>query len=109
MDRQFAEALDAADSALGAPPQLIWIQSNRVHALMFLGRVDDARALYLKYRGQIAFEEQTPQTWEASILGDFAECESELSSIRSWMKSRTCSVRAANEEKRTEMEPTELA
>jgi hypothetical protein len=39
---------------------------------MFLNRVDEARALYLRYRGQKAHENDD-ELWEAAILGDFAE------------------------------------
>ena len=36
---------------------------------MFLGRTDEARALYLKYRGQ----KIDGKPWETVVLGDFAE------------------------------------
>jgi hypothetical protein len=38
---------------------------------MFLGRVEEARALYLKYRGQQNVFGK--ESWEAGILEDFAE------------------------------------
>ena len=38
---------------------------------MFLDRVDEARALYLKYRGQQKVSGDKP--WEATILENFAE------------------------------------
>jgi hypothetical protein len=38
---------------------------------MFLDRVDEARALYLKYRGQQKVVGD--KSWETVILGDFAE------------------------------------
>jgi hypothetical protein len=46
---------------------------NRAHALMFLGRVDEARALYLKYRGQQ--QVQGDKSWEAVVLEDFAKIQ----------------------------------
>ena len=49
--RNFVEALEAADQAISLAPEKIWLYTNRAHALMFLDRVDEARALYLKYRG----------------------------------------------------------
>ena len=49
--RNFAMALEAADQAISLAPDQIWLYTNRAHALMFLNRVDEARALYLKYRG----------------------------------------------------------
>jgi hypothetical protein len=38
---------------------------------MFRGRLDEARALYLKYRRAKAVVDD--KSWEASVLGDFAE------------------------------------
>jgi hypothetical protein len=38
---------------------------------MFLDRLDEARALYLKYRGQQKVSGE--KSWEAVILEDFAE------------------------------------
>ena len=67
--RDFTTALAAADQAISVAPDKIWLYTNRAHALMFLGRVDEARALYLKYRGQ----KVDGKPWEAAILGDFAE------------------------------------
>ena len=46
------------------------MHANRAHALIFLGRVDEARAIYIQYRG-----EKMPdgKLWESSVLEDFAE------------------------------------
>ncbi len=41
--------------------------------LMFLGRAEEARALYLKHKGQPVAE--GGKLWEAAILDDFAELE----------------------------------
>jgi hypothetical protein len=38
---------------------------------MFLDRVDEARAVYLKYRGVQRVSDD--KSWEAAILEDFAE------------------------------------
>ena len=38
---------------------------------MFLGRIDEARALYLKYRSQK--DVLDGKSWEALILADFAD------------------------------------
>ena len=43
---------------------------DRVHALMLLGRVDEARAVYLNFRGQ---KLENGKSWETVILEDFAE------------------------------------
>jgi tetratricopeptide (TPR) repeat protein len=64
-------ALEAADDAIAVAPDEIWIQTNRAHALMFLGRTDEARAVYLKYRGVQNVQDKKP--WETVILADFAE------------------------------------
>jgi hypothetical protein len=66
----FADALAAADLAISLAPNEIWRYSNKAHALMFLGRVNEARAIYLQHRG-----EQSPghKVWEEAILNDFAE------------------------------------
>jgi hypothetical protein len=44
------------------------LHEARAHALMFAGRVDEARALYLQYRGR---EVAPGKTWEADIHEDF--------------------------------------
>src|SRR5262249_23068772 len=46
----FATALEAVDQAISLAPDKVWLYTNRAHALMFLDRIDEARALYLKYR-----------------------------------------------------------
>ena len=69
--RDFADALEAADEAIALAPDKIWIYTNRAHALMFLGWIDEARALYLQYRGKPNVVGDKP--WEGAILADFAE------------------------------------
>jgi tetratricopeptide (TPR) repeat protein len=69
--RNFVTALEAADQAISLAPEKIWLYTNRAHALMFLGRVDEARALYLKYRG--AQSVAGAKSWKAIVLEDFAE------------------------------------
>jgi tetratricopeptide (TPR) repeat protein len=66
----FATALMVADEAISLAPGTIWLYGNRAYALMLLGRLDEARALYLRYRGE---KVQGDMTWEALILGDFAD------------------------------------
>jgi tetratricopeptide (TPR) repeat protein len=67
----FAKALEAADQSISLAPDLTWLYTNRAHALMFLGRIDEARAIYLKYRGQKT--QQGDDIWETAIRNDFAE------------------------------------
>jgi hypothetical protein len=64
-------ALAAADRSLAILPGDTWLHVNRAHALLFLDRVEEARAIYLKYRG-------TPNvigssSWEEIVIGDFAD------------------------------------
>ncbi len=68
---KFASALQAAEQAITLAPDMIWLYSNRAHALMFLDRTDEARVLYLQYRGQKNVEEQ--KSWETVIVDDFAK------------------------------------
>jgi Flp pilus assembly protein TadD len=49
---EFTTALEAIDQAIAIRPDQTWFYANRAHALMFLNRLDEARTLYLKYRGQ---------------------------------------------------------
>jgi tetratricopeptide (TPR) repeat protein len=69
--REFTAALEAADQAISLAPDKIWLYTNRAHALMFLGRTEDARALYLRYRGEMNV--QGEKTWDAVVVEDFAE------------------------------------
>jgi tetratricopeptide (TPR) repeat protein len=73
LDRNFAIALECADQAISLAPAQIWFYSNRAHALMFLGRDDEARAIYLRYRGEQHASADKSKSWEAAVLDDFAE------------------------------------
>ncbi|MGC1349688.1 MAG: hypothetical protein WA858_07895, partial [Xanthobacteraceae bacterium] len=57
--------------AISLAPEEIWLYANRAHALMFVGRTDEARALYLKYRGRKDVFEG--KSWETVVQEDFAE------------------------------------
>jgi tetratricopeptide (TPR) repeat protein len=69
--RDFVSALESADQAIPIAPDKIWLYANRAHALMFLGRVDEARVLYLRYRGERDVLEG--KSWETILLEDFTE------------------------------------
>src|SRR5262249_38282565 len=69
--RNFARALEAADQALALAPDAVWIDSNRAHALMMLGRLDEARAIYLRHRGEQKVQED--KSWETIVLEDFSD------------------------------------
>jgi tetratricopeptide (TPR) repeat protein len=68
--RKFDEALAAADRAASLAPDQIWLATNRAHALLFLGRIDEARALYLGHKGQRLFPD-SDKPWEDVIAEDF--------------------------------------
>jgi predicted Zn-dependent protease len=68
--KKFEKALEASDRAIAAAPGHIWIDTNCAHALMFLGRVEEARTLYLAHRGEKTLDDKI---WEDVILEDFAE------------------------------------
>jgi tetratricopeptide (TPR) repeat protein len=67
----FAKALEAADQAISLAPEKIWIHANRAYALTFLGRVDEARTLYLRYRGME--DAGGGKSWQEIVLADIAE------------------------------------
>ena len=67
--RDFNNAMGAAEQAILATPAELWLYAIRADALMFLGRIDEARAIFLKYRGQ---KLGSGQTWEAVVLEDFS-------------------------------------
>ncbi|MFL6796015.1 MAG: tetratricopeptide repeat protein [Xanthobacteraceae bacterium] len=67
----FNRALTAAERALELSPGTLWIIMNRAHALMFLGRAEEARAVYLRYRDQQNV--QGTKSWRTVLLEDFAE------------------------------------
>jgi hypothetical protein len=67
----FVTALEAADQTISLAPDEIWVYTNRAHALMFLGHLEEARQLYLKYRG--TKDIGGGKSWETAILEDFTE------------------------------------
>jgi tetratricopeptide (TPR) repeat protein len=71
--RNFSQAVDAADQAISVAPDLIWLYTNRAHALMFLGRVDEARAIYVGYRDRQKVRGE--KSWETVVLEDFVELQ----------------------------------
>ncbi len=53
-------------------PGKILFATNRAHALMFLGRAEEARAAYLEHKGKAIAGQGL---WEEVIAKDFAEFE----------------------------------
>ena len=70
--REFTKALAFADRARSLFPDDLIFESYRAHALMFLGRGEESRALYLAHRGQ-RISEPGGQLWERVVVDDFAE------------------------------------
>jgi tetratricopeptide (TPR) repeat protein len=68
---KFDQALQSADEAISLAPDKVWLYANRAHALMFLGRQDEARTLYLRYRDEKNV--QNGKSWKPIIVEDFAE------------------------------------
>jgi tetratricopeptide (TPR) repeat protein len=66
--KQDVVALEAADRALELDSHADWIRGNRAHALMFLGRVDEARSIYRLGRGAAI---QGFDTFEDALRDDF--------------------------------------
>jgi tetratricopeptide (TPR) repeat protein len=69
--RDFTRALEACDLVISIAPDQIWLYTNRAHALMFLGRDDEARTLYLQYRDEK--DVGIGKSWKTVVLEDFAE------------------------------------
>lgn len=79
--RQFAEGLQCAEEALAfykgeplSPAGHTWVmmfQIGRAHALMFLGRTEEARAIYLSHCGERFLWKSRQRTFEAIVLEQF--------------------------------------
>jgi hypothetical protein len=59
--------LELTQGVIKVAPERYQLQDIRAHAMMFLGRDEDAQALYARYRGQKIGSE----LWEAAVLADF--------------------------------------
>jgi TPR repeat protein len=70
--REFTKALTVADGSHALFPDDLSIETNRAHALMFLGHGEDARTLYLAHKGKLILE-PSDQLWERVIVEDFVE------------------------------------
>jgi hypothetical protein len=67
--RQYARALDASERAINLSPNDLVPVTNRAHALMFLGRAAEAKAIYLAHKG----EPLQSKTWEKVVSEDFGK------------------------------------
>jgi TPR repeat protein len=70
--KDFTKALAVADRAHALFPDNMGIETNRAHALMFLGHDEAAKALYLAHKGEPVSEADN-SLWEQVIAEDFAE------------------------------------
>jgi tetratricopeptide (TPR) repeat protein len=72
---QFAKALAAAEQAIAGAPELTWEQIHRAHALMFLGRTDEARAIYNSNRGNnnVFDDPSNVMSWDQFVLSEFSD------------------------------------
>jgi hypothetical protein len=67
--RQYATALDAAERSIKLKPDDLEPETNRAHALMFLGRATEAKTIYVAHKG----EPLNGKKWEEVIADDFAQ------------------------------------
>jgi len=70
--RDFTGALAAAEAGRKLDSANLYLDTNRAHALLFLGRLTDAEAVYRSHLGQ---KLSPTQSWEAAILQDFDDLE----------------------------------
>jgi hypothetical protein len=70
--RQFDRALTASERAQKLLPSDPSIEINRAHALMFLGRGEEAKEIYLAHKGQ-RISAPDGDLWERVIKEDFGE------------------------------------
>ena len=70
--REFTKALTVSDRAHSLVSDDLVIETNRVHALMFLGRGKEARTIHLAHRGK-PVQGMDSKLWERVIADDFAE------------------------------------
>jgi len=70
--KEFPKAFTVADRAHTLFPNNLSIETNRAHALMFIGHDEQAKALYLAYKGQ-RMSGEDDKLWERVIAEDFAQ------------------------------------
>ena len=68
--KEFSKALTVANRSHALFPTSLAIETNRAHALMFIGRDEEAKALYFAHKGEVS--EQSNKLWEQIIAEDFA-------------------------------------
>jgi tetratricopeptide (TPR) repeat protein len=69
-NRQPADALTAAQEALALDPSAVWIETNHAHALLFLDRFEEAKAIYLANKDKSVGNNRM---FKEAVKDDFAE------------------------------------
>ena len=70
--KDFTKALTVSDRAHILFPNNLEIETNRAHALMFIGRDEEAKTLYLAHKGE-PVSEADKIIWEQAIAEDFED------------------------------------
>ena len=63
-------ALSASERAMALQPDVLWIETNRAHALLLLGRTKLAVAAYIAHKAETLPDNSK---WDDAILKDFGE------------------------------------
>lgn len=69
-----AGALASTEAGRKVDPENLFVETNRAHALLFLGRTKEAEEIYRKYIGQ-KIRANSTKTWEETIREDFDAME----------------------------------
>ena len=69
---EYVEAAEAAERARSLGSGTLSFELNRAHALMFNGRADEARALYLAHKDKLLSDVDN-KAWQQVVGEDFAE------------------------------------
>jgi TPR repeat protein len=69
--KEFTKALTVAERAHTLFPDDVEIETNRAHALMFMGHDEEAKSLYLAHKGEHVSEAN--KVWEQVIAEDFTQ------------------------------------
>jgi tetratricopeptide (TPR) repeat protein len=71
VNREFAKALATGERAHLLDPNYLTAETDHAHALLFLERTNEARAIYIAHKGKKLVESRN-ETWEEAIAKDFA-------------------------------------
>ena len=74
--KDFAGVLASAETALKLKPTSLPADADRAHALLLLGRTEEAREVYKKHIGE-SVNDTTGETWEQAIPEDFDKLEAD--------------------------------